>query len=192
MQILVGRRDDPDVDLDRPRRADPVDLAVFDRAEQTLLSAHRERGEFVEEQRALVGFLEPACPRAGGAGERASLMTEQFGLDQRFRQSRAVHRDERLAPAQRQAVEAFGDQFLAGPALADHEHRAAHRRGAAGAFDCVEKRARLADELNLPIHAHALADFPNLAQSAPPTISPKRGQNGASAGFARLGTPLAI
>ncbi len=71
------------------------------------------------------GFLEPPHARSGRAGEGAGLMPEQFGLDQRLGQRRAVHDDQRLVPAGRQAVEALGDQFLAGPALADHQHRAA-------------------------------------------------------------------
>ncbi len=36
-QMLVGRGDDADVDLNRPRRADARDFAIFDRAEQPIL-----------------------------------------------------------------------------------------------------------------------------------------------------------
>jgi hypothetical protein len=156
-QVLVGGRNDPHVDAHRLGGADAGDFAVFDRAQQTLLRPHRQRGQLVEEQRALVRFFEAADARAGGAGERSGLVPEQFGLDQRFGQSCAVERDQRFAPARRQAVKPFGDQFLAGAAFTDDEDRAAHRRGAAGAFYRVEKGARLADELNFPIHNPTLA-----------------------------------
>ncbi len=85
-QVLVGRGDDADVDPQRARRADPGDLAIFDRAQQAFLRGHRQGRQFVEEQGAAVGLLEPPRARPGSAGERAGLVAEQFGLDQRFGQ----------------------------------------------------------------------------------------------------------
>jgi hypothetical protein len=79
-------------------------------------------------------------------------VAEQFSLDQRFGERCAVHRHQRLLPPGRKTVETFGDEFLAGPALADHQDRAAHRRGAAGALHRIEECARLADELDFAIH----------------------------------------
>jgi hypothetical protein len=49
-------------------------------------------------------------------------------------------------------VEALGYQLLASPALADHEHRAVERRGAAGTLDCIEEGKALADELFSAFH----------------------------------------
>ena len=123
-EILVGRGDDADVDRDRLGRADPRDLAIFDRAQQPVLRGHRQGAELVEEQGAAIGFLEPAVARLGGAGEAARLVAEQFGLDQIFGQGRAVHDDQRARPARGQVVETLGDQLLAGAALADDQHRA--------------------------------------------------------------------
>ena len=59
-QMLVGRGDDADVDLDRPARADPRHLAIFDRAQQPVLGRAGQGGELVEEQGAAIGLLEPA------------------------------------------------------------------------------------------------------------------------------------
>ena len=164
-QMLVGGGDDADVDADRPRRPDACHLAIFDRAQQPFLRCHRQRAQFVEEQRTAMRLLEPADPRLGRAGERARLMPEQFRLDQRFGQRGAVHHHQRLVPARGQAVEAFGDQFLAGPALADHQHRAVQRGRAAGAFERVEKGAGLADYLGLSFHHQGLAQFPDTWQA---------------------------
>ncbi len=41
LQILIGGADDPDIDPHRTARTDPGDLAIFDRAQQALLRAHR-------------------------------------------------------------------------------------------------------------------------------------------------------
>jgi hypothetical protein len=54
----------------------------------------------------------------------------------------------------------FGHQLLAGPALADHQHRSVERGGAAGALDRVEERSRLTNEMGFAFHAKRLADFP--------------------------------
>ena len=66
-------------------------------------------------------------------------MPEQLRLNQRFGQRGAVHDDQRLVPASAQAVETLGDQFLAGPTLADDQHRTVERGGAAGPFQRVQK-----------------------------------------------------
>ena len=94
-------------------------------------------------------------------------MTEQLRFDQRFRQSRAIQRNQGFLPALAELVEPFRDQFLAGPALTHHQHRTAHRRSAAGPLDRIEEGTRLADELNVAVHAQHIAKFPNCAQQSP-------------------------
>ena len=60
LEVAVGRRDDPDVDLLRLRAADAADLALLERAQQLRLEIERQLAELVEEQRAAVGLLEQA------------------------------------------------------------------------------------------------------------------------------------
>jgi hypothetical protein len=60
VQVGVGGRDQPHADLSRLRRAEPLELAGLDDAQQLLLLRQRDVGDFVEEQRAAVGQLEPA------------------------------------------------------------------------------------------------------------------------------------
>ena len=152
-KMLVGRGDDPHVDRDRLGRADAGDFAIFDRAQQPVLRRRRQGRQLVEEQGAAVRLLEPAVAGLGGAGEAAGLMTEQLGLDQIFGQRRAVHRHQRPRPARRQVMQPLGNQLLAGAALADYQHRAVERRGAARPLDRVEKGQALTDELIGPFHA---------------------------------------
>ena len=138
-QIIIGRRHDPHIDPDRARGTDARDLAIFDRAQQSLLRAHRQCAEFVKEQRPAVRLLEPPHAGLGRTGKGACFMPEQLGLDQRFGKRGAVHRHQRFVPAARQAVKAFGDQFFTRTALTDHQHGTVHRGCAAGALDRVEK-----------------------------------------------------
>ena len=100
-QMLVGRGDDADVDLDRPAGADPRHLAIFDRAQQPVLRRAGEGRQLVEEERAAIGLLEPPLPGLGGAGEAACLVAEQFRLDQRLGERGAVHHDQAARPSAR-------------------------------------------------------------------------------------------
>ena len=78
---------------------------------------------FVEEQRA-------RCPASSSeallarvrAGERAALVAEQLGLEQRFGNRGAVDRDERLVGAGAGVVNAAREQLLARARLADEQH----------------------------------------------------------------------
>ena len=55
-------------------------------------------------------------------------MTEKLAVDQVFRQSTAIHSDERSIFARRRKVNRVGDQLLAGPGLAEDEHGVVERR----------------------------------------------------------------
>ena len=57
-QALVGRRDDPHVDVQRGRAADPFEPALLERAQNLRLQADRQVADFVEEQRAAMRQLE--------------------------------------------------------------------------------------------------------------------------------------
>ena len=84
----MGRGDDADVDLDRVRVADALELALLQHAQQLRLQRGAHRPDFVEEQRALVRLLEPALPGRDRAGERAAHVAEQLRLEQRLREWR--------------------------------------------------------------------------------------------------------
>ena len=93
-QIAVGRGDQPDVDAQRPRAAEPLELVLLEHAQDLGLRARAHVADLVEEQRAAVGLLEPADALLVGAGERALLVAEQLGLEQVLLERRAVHLDE--------------------------------------------------------------------------------------------------
>ena len=140
-QVAVGGGDDPDVDAHGPFAADAHDLAVLDDAQQADLRGERELADFVEEERAAVGLLEPALPARGRAGEGALLVAEQLRVDQLGRDRAAVDAAERAGAKRRMLVDGAGDDLLAGAGLAEQEHgcrapghhlRPRHDRGQAG------------------------------------------------------------
>ena len=151
-EALIGRRHDPHVDTDRFGRPDAGDFAIFGGAQQPVLRRHRQGAELVKKKSTAVGFFKAPMACLCGAGEASGLMAEQLSFDEIFRQRSAVHDNQRPRPARRQMVKTLGDQFLAGSALADDEHRPIERCRSARALDCVEKRQALADELFRSLH----------------------------------------
>ena len=77
-EIRVRGGDDADVDLDRVRVADALELALLQHAQQLRLQRRAHRPDFVEEERALVRLLEPALPVGDRAGERAAHVAEEL------------------------------------------------------------------------------------------------------------------
>ena len=67
-------------------RLDPTGhhLPLLERGQQLGLEMERQIADFVEEQGAVVGRLEPPHAVAGGAGEGALDVAEQLGLEQAF------------------------------------------------------------------------------------------------------------
>ena len=133
-------------------------LSMPKATQQAILSGRRQCGELVEKQRPPVGVLEPPVAGLRSTREAARLVTEELGLDQLLGQCRAIHGDERPRPSRRQVMQALGNQFLAGPAFANHEHGTVKRRCAARPLDRVEESKALADKLIGPFHVPTCGD----------------------------------
>jgi hypothetical protein len=134
--VLVGRGDDADVDLEGVAGTDRADLAVLEDAEEGDLRFFGELGDLVEEERAAVGAPDQALALLVGAGERAAAMAEQLALDEVAREGAAVDRDE-CAAAAGGVVDRARDQLLAGAGLAADEDRDAGARDLAELIDAV-------------------------------------------------------
>ena len=80
-------------------RADRLDFALLDGAQQLHLRRRRQFADLIKKQGAAVGLDEFAGVALGGAGEGAFLVAEQDRLDEIFRHRAAIDRDERLAAA---------------------------------------------------------------------------------------------
>ena len=91
-------------------------------------SGERQLADLVEKQRAAMRQLETARLARVGAGERALLVAEQLGLEQRLGNRGAVDGDERPVVARAERVQRAREQLLAGAALALEQHRRVGRR----------------------------------------------------------------
>ena len=145
-QVAVGRRDDAHVDLLDPARADGLDLAFLEDAEQLGLDRERQLADLVEDQRAAVGLREEALAGRGRAGERALHVPEQLRVGELGGQGGAVEADERLERARRLRVQELGDELLAGAGLAAHEHGDVAAGDAAGGLEQAAHRLARADD----------------------------------------------
>ena len=89
------------------------------------LRARTHVSHFVQEERAAVGLFEPTDTLLVGARERASLVSEQLGLEEVLLERGAVDLDERLARPQRILVERARNQFLARSRFTPNQDRRA-------------------------------------------------------------------
>jgi len=145
LQVAVRRRDDPDLDPDVGRSADPLERLLLEESQELDLESRRRFADFVEIHRPPLRELEEALLLLLGVRERAALVTEEFAFQERFRQCGARHVLERPRGTRTVEMDRLGDQVLAGAALADQENRRhgkgcdlrekglhpAHHRGAA-------------------------------------------------------------
>ncbi len=91
-QVLVGRRDDADIGLDRGAAADGGVFALLEHAQKPGLGVHRHVADLVEKERAALRLLETPDRALAGAGEGALLVAEQFAFDQVARNGRDIDR----------------------------------------------------------------------------------------------------
>ena len=98
------------------------EAAVLQHAQNLRLRLQAHGRDFVEEQRAFVRDFEQALLRSDRAGERSLHVAEERGLEQVGRHRPGIDRNERFVAPRRVQVNGFGDDFLAGAALALQQH----------------------------------------------------------------------
>ena len=77
-QLLVGCGDDADVDLDAAYTTQGFDDVVFQHTQELGLCREAHFADFVQEERPVVGQLEPARLPLFGVGKRALLESKQL------------------------------------------------------------------------------------------------------------------
>src|SRR4029079_11896826 len=78
LEVAMRRGDDADVDGDRPRASQALDLALLEDTQQLDLHVRRQVANFVEEDRGLIRQLESPDLSREGAGVGALLASEQL------------------------------------------------------------------------------------------------------------------
>ncbi|MNH25849.1 hypothetical protein D3C79_858710 [compost metagenome] len=124
-QIDVVGGDHIDVDRDWHLAADAHNLVLLQGAQQFALRLQRQAADFIQEQRAILRQLELAYRAIlVRPGERTRDIAEQLGLDQLAWNRCARNRHKGLRAPRPRVVNALGEQFLAGTALAVDQHPA--------------------------------------------------------------------
>ena len=93
-EVAIRRRDEAEVDMDVFVAAYALYGARLESPEELHLRGEVDLSYLVEEERSAAGCLELSDFRSVCARERAFLVAEQLGLDERRRKRRALDGDE--------------------------------------------------------------------------------------------------
>src|SRR5207253_10172206 len=110
-------------------RADALNLAVLEEAQQQRLHAQTHLPDLIEKDRPLVRHFEEAEPIPIRTRETSLDVTEEGRFEQRIGNARTVDRDERRVHAPATLVDKTRDDLLADAALAGDEHLRVGPRG---------------------------------------------------------------
>src|SRR5580692_490432 len=105
----------------RPRASQAFEFTLLQGAKELWLQLERDIADFIQEQRALMGYLKPADLLRDGAGERSPFMAEQFTFEQPGRDGSTVELNEWSRLARTVTMNGARDKFFAGAGLAQQE-----------------------------------------------------------------------
>src|SRR6267154_4518787 len=147
LEILVGGGQNANIHGEGLARAHRLEALFFEHAQHFGLSAQAHVSDFVEKQRAAIGFLEFTDLVFRRAGETAFHVAKQFGLDQLFGNRGAVDLHKQAFASQAGGVQRASHKFLAGTALAINQDAAVGRRGHSDLLAQCFHRHAFADDL---------------------------------------------
>ena len=145
-QVTVGGGHQPHINAHLARAAQAHQRALLQRAQQLGLHGQRQLAHFVQKNGAAVRLLEPACTRLACTGERPALMTEEFRLEQRVGNGRAVHFDERPVAPPAGQVQRACKQLFARARFTQQQHRGLRCRYLFQLAQGAQQRSRSTDE----------------------------------------------
>lgn len=80
-EVLVGGRDDANIDGDRPSSSNPFDLPVLERPQQPNLRRRRQLADLVEKKGAAMGPFEASPVKMARPGEGSFFVTEELAVE---------------------------------------------------------------------------------------------------------------
>src|SRR6185503_12179974 len=122
-EIAVRGRDDAHVDRDVGACSNSPHGAFLQNTQQLRLRRKIQRVDFVEKQRTPRSFFKETTAVLVGAGEGATLVTEEFGFNERFGNGGAVDVDECVIAPRALIMDRAGGKFFAGAGRARDEYR---------------------------------------------------------------------
>src|ERR1700693_57003 len=121
-QILMGRRDEPDVHLTIVHVSQTPEAPFFQDLEQLGLDLKVHVSDLVEKQRAAVRAPQQSDLSRDGSRERPSFVAEELGLEELAVQARAIEIQKAFLATGAVAMEPGGQDSLARPGLAADEN----------------------------------------------------------------------
>src|SRR5690606_6869748 len=103
--------------------ADPLDEPILKHPQKANLGFQRKLADFIEKQRSAIGPFKPALARLLRSRKTSLFVSEQLRVDEFRRNRAAVHANERPLVAVSTHMQRAGDYLLAGPRLAENQHR---------------------------------------------------------------------
>ena len=122
-QIDVGGGDDAHVYLELFGTAEAHELALLNHAQEFGLGFRTDSGDFIEEDRSLVGNFEKALFGRDSAGERASHMAEELRFEKVDGNGAGVDRHKGAVCACGSRMNRLCDQLFSGAALSADQNR---------------------------------------------------------------------
>src|SRR6266436_3441369 len=155
-QIPVRRGNQAGVCPECARASQTLELSFLQHAQQLSLQFEGYFSNFVQKNRATVGYFEPANALCDRSGECAFLVSEQLAFQQACRNGRAVELHEGFRPPWTQIMNGAGDQFLSRPRLAINQDRGVRWRYSLHMFEDFAQRGTVSNDLS---KIHFCADF---------------------------------
>src|SRR5262245_33129093 len=118
----MGGGDEADIDAPFTYLAHSMKALLLENLEQSRLNRGIHVADLGEEHGAAVCDLEKARLARDRAGERATLVSEELGLEQFPAEPRAVEIDQRLRGPRPMAMKPGGEDALARPCFSPDQH----------------------------------------------------------------------
>src|SRR6202795_502021 len=121
-QIAISCRYYSDIDFNGLRAADAFEFTFLQHSQECHLSVQRQLADFVEENGSSVRQLKSTEAALHRPGERALFVAKEFGRNQRWGKSCAVHAHEGALRRTRSLMEGARDQFLTSSSLSTNQN----------------------------------------------------------------------
>ncbi len=171
LQVAVRGRDQPKIHPPGLGAPHPVELLLLNEPQDLGLQGERQVPDLVQKQGAPLGHLDPPELPGAGPGEGPLLVAEEFVLEERLRDGRAIDGDERPLGAGRELVNRAGQKLLARAAFAEDQDRALAGRHALNLKQRGLEALARADE---PGQRHSVLQL--LLEKDRSTLQPAAGQ----------------
>src|SRR5512147_2991019 len=112
MEVLVGCRDDANVNFDLAGPSHTMDILILQNPQHPDLRLEWQLAHFVQKDRSAIGALKTASLLRNRTGEGALFVAEEFAVYESFRNGPAIHLDEGTVLATGQAVDGIRDNLL--------------------------------------------------------------------------------